>query len=83
MSNGDSIFAVTVLSHVAVTPLLIHNELFSCKYVTDDSKFPLFKISCRVFGDYIATHFCAEINHPIFFYMAKNLFNSMREDYFA
>jgi hypothetical protein len=40
--RGDNIFAVTMLSHAAVTPLLIHNQIFKYKYVTDDSKFSLF-----------------------------------------
>ena len=40
--RGDSIFAVTMLSHAAVTPLLTHNQAFNYKYVTDDSKFSLF-----------------------------------------
>ena len=40
--RGDNRNAVTVLSHVAVTSLLIHNQRFKCKYVTGDSKIPLF-----------------------------------------
>ena len=31
-----------MLSHVAVTSLLIHNQIFKYKHVTDDSKFSLF-----------------------------------------
>ena len=38
----DSKSTVTVLSHTAVTPLLIHYQMFKYKYVTDDSKFSLF-----------------------------------------
>ena len=40
--RGDSKNTVTVLSHVAVTSLLIHNQTFKYKLVTDDSKFSLF-----------------------------------------
>ena len=40
----DSKSTVTVLSHAAVTPLLIHCQKFKYKYVTDDSKFSLFKV---------------------------------------
>ncbi|WP_448778488.1 hypothetical protein [Bacteroides congonensis] len=39
--NGDSISAVTVLSHTAVTSLPTRNQRFKCKGVTGDSKFSL------------------------------------------
>ena len=38
----DSKSTVTVLSHVAVTPLLIHCQKFKYKHVTGDSNFLLF-----------------------------------------
>ena len=38
----DSKSTVTVLSHAAVTPLLIHCQMFKYKHVTGDSKFSLF-----------------------------------------
>ena len=40
--RGDNRNAVTVLSHVAVTSLLIHNQRLKCKDVTGDSKILLF-----------------------------------------
>lgn len=38
----DSKSTVTVLSHAAVTPLLIHCQMFKYEYVTGDSNFLLF-----------------------------------------
>ena len=40
--RGDSKSTVTVLSHAAVTPLLIHCQMFKYKHVTGDSNFLLF-----------------------------------------
>jgi hypothetical protein len=53
----DSKSTVTVLSHVAVTPLLIHCQVFKCKNVTDDSKFSLFNSLVDARWDYISTYF--------------------------
>ena len=40
--RGDSKSTVTVLSHAAVTPLLIHCQMFKYEHVTGDSNFLLF-----------------------------------------
>ena len=53
----DSKSTVTVLSHVAVTPLLIHCQKFKYKHVTDDSKFSLFNSLVNARWDYISAYF--------------------------
>ena len=53
----DSKSTVTVLSHAAVTPLLIHCQKFKYKHVTDDSKFSLFNSLVNARWDYISAYF--------------------------
>ena len=53
----DSKGTVTVLSHAAVTPLLIHCQMFKYKHVTGDSKFSLFNSLVDARWDYISTYF--------------------------
>ena len=53
----DSKSTVTVLSHTAVTPLLIHCQMFKYKHVTGDSKFSLFNSLADARWDYISAYF--------------------------
>ena len=46
-----------MLSHVAVTSLLIHNQIFKYKHVTDDSNFSLFNSLVNARWDYISAYF--------------------------
>ncbi len=46
-----------MLSHAAVTPLLIHCQMFKYKYVTGDSKFSLFNSLVDARWDYILAYF--------------------------